>query len=166
MFMKHGRFIFKTIWQVFLYAAEVLSVSIGLAYASQVVWPIVGGYEFVERVMTAYAVYEVFVFIILTNINDIEADSCLAYITYLRNILLYFESNNVLLEKEILANRERQLSLSTLNTPETYKSYEQSIHWIQERDSKRVQYELIRTEHHKEMVTLQWRFSFLLRRVK
>ena len=62
------------------------------------------------------------------QLADLAVDVLLVVCCAATCISVYFELNNVLLEKEILANRERQLSLSTLNTPETYKPYEQSIH--------------------------------------
>ena len=164
--MNNKHFAIKTAWQVFLYTIEVLGISILLAHISTGIWAVTDGYGMIERVMTAYAIYEIVVFVILTNRNDIEVDSALAYSTYLKTILLYFESDDDILKQDILENRQRQLSIRTLNTPETYKRYQQSLQWLEERNVTRVQYELIWSEHHKEMVALQWRFSFLLRRFK
>lgn len=164
--MDKKRFFIKTLWHVFLYAVEVLGISIILARISAAVWAVQDGYEMLERIMTAYVIYEIAVFTFLTNQNDIEVDSALAYGTYLKSILLYFETNDSVLKREILEKRQRQLDIGTLNTPDNYKRYEQSLQWLEEGNKTRVQYELIRCEHHKEMVTLQWRFSFLLRRFK
>lgn len=141
-------------------------MSVGLAILSTQIWGITEPFQMIERIMTAYAVYEVIVFLILTNRNDIEADSALAYGTYLKKILLYFKSNDSTLKQDILQNRQRQLSVTTLNSPRNYKRYEQSLRWLEERNATQVQYELIRSEHEKEIASLQWRFSFILRLVK
>ena len=48
-----------------------------------------------------YMVYQILVLVILTNINDIERDSCLAYIRVLKKCLLYIEMNEENIKKDM-----------------------------------------------------------------
>lgn len=79
----------KTLWQIILYLFEVIGVSIFMAYLTTFVSNIDSLFEFIERTIMCYTVYQILVIVILTNINDIEKDSCLAYITNLKKCLLY-----------------------------------------------------------------------------
>ena len=68
-----NRYIFtKTIWQILLYLIEVIGVSVLLAYLTTSIKKIDCLYDFIERSIMCYTVYQILVVIILTNINDIE----------------------------------------------------------------------------------------------
>lgn len=95
-----NRYIFtKTIWQILLYLIEVIGVSVLLAYLTTSIKKIDCLYDFIERSIMCYTVYQILVVIILTNINDIEKDSCLAYITNLKNVYCILKQKKNILKK-------------------------------------------------------------------
>ena len=83
----------KTIWQIFLYLFEVISISLFLTYLTTFIEDINSPSECLERATMCYTIYQILVLVILTNKNDIERDSCLAYIKVLKECLLYIEVN-------------------------------------------------------------------------
>ena len=159
-----NRYIFtKTIWQILLYLIEVIGVSVLLAYLTTSIKKIDCLYDFIERSIMCYTVYQILVVIILTNINDIEKDSCLAYITNLKKCLLCIETKEEYIKEDILTNIEYQLDNETFNNQEFKNAYMMIRNNIDNLKSSNVNIELINAEKNYEFHSLNWRFSFLLR---
>lgn len=164
--MKKIYFFTKTIWQILLYLIEVIGVSILLAYVTTLIKESDCLYDFIERSIMCYTLYQILVVVILTNINDIEKDSCLAYISSLKKCLLYIETKEEYIKEDILANIEYQLDTETINNQKFINSYKIIKNNIDNLKSNNINIELINAEKIYELNSLNWRFSFLLRLVK
>ena len=159
-----NRYIFtKTIWQILLYLIEVMEVSILLAYITTFIEKSDCLYDFIERIIMCYTLYQILVVVILTNINDIEKDSCLAYITNLKKCLLYIETKEKYIKEDILSNIEYQLDNETFNNQKFRNAYVMIKNNIDDLKSSNINIELINAEKYYELNSLNWRFSFLLR---
>ena len=119
--------------------------------------------QFLERMIFSYSIYQILVVVILTNINDIEKDAYLAYITMLKYCLVYAETKDRQLKEYILTGIEKQLDSSVFNLLEIRAAYEKLKMNIDQIDECNVKLEMISAEHHYEMASLNWKFSFLLR---
>ena len=164
--MKRRYFITKTIWQIFLYTFEVISISLFFTWISTFLCNCCSLWEYIERFLICYTVYQLLVIIILNNINDIAKDSCLAYITNLKRVLLYEESNNKNVKEELLRNIDHQLDAGTINNNEYREAYEclkEYINNLKLIDRSNIENELLKAEHRYELISLNWRYSFLLR---
>lgn len=73
---KHVRS--KTVWQIFLMFLEIAVIVGGLTWGSSFLWQIESGLDVLERVGLFYGFYQIFTYIILSNLNDIKADEFLA----------------------------------------------------------------------------------------
>ena len=167
--MKKIYFITKSVCQIFIYAFEVITISTFLTWLSSLFNNCSSLWCYIERFLICYTVYQLLVIIVLNNINDIAKDSCLAYITNLKKALLYADSKNKNIKKEIIKNIEYQLDDGTINNSEYKLSYELLKKYIENADSIEKSYiecELINAEHRYEYISLQWRYSFLLRVLK
>lgn len=161
--MKKLYFITKTITQIFLYLIEVVGISILLAYFSTFLEAYTTLYNFIERCISFYTIYQILVIVILTNINDIQKDLTLAYMTNLKKLLLYKETKSENIKKDILKNINYQLDHGTSNNDSVLKSYRLIKDNIDKVNEENIKMELINAEHIYELNSLNWRFSFLLR---
>lgn len=100
--MKKLYYITKTITQIFLYLIEVVGISILLAYFSTFLEAYTTLYNFIERCISFYTIYQILVVVILTNINDIQKDLTLAYMTNLKKLLLYKETKSENIKKRCI----------------------------------------------------------------
>ena len=168
--MKKRYIITKTIWQIFLYLFEVISISLFLTYLTTLIEDINSPFKWIERAIMCYTVYQILVLVILTNMNDIERDSCLAYIKVLKKCLLYIEMNEENIKKEIskdiLKDIDYQLNNGTFNNNEYRQAYALIRDNINNLNKNSIKIELIEAEHNYEMNALNWRFSFILRFLK
>lgn len=161
--MKHKHTIAKTLFQIFLYLIELLSVSLFFTYLTSFLAPITSSISFLERMILAYTIYQILVIVILTNLNDIQKDSYLAWITTLKLILLYAETRDQKVKITLNRNLDYQLNSSTLNSSVFRNAYENLKHNLDTIDETSVKLELIIAEQQFEMQSLNWKFSFLLR---
>lgn len=168
--MKKRYIITKTIWQIFLYLFEVISISLFLTYLTTLIEDINSPFKWIERATMCYTIYQILVLVILTNKNDIERDSCLAYIKVLKKCLLYIEMNEENIKKEIskdiLKDIDYQLDNGTFNNNEYRQAYALIRDNINNLNKNSIKIELIEVEHNYEMNALNWRFSFILRFLK
>ena len=168
--MKKRYIITNTIWQIFLYLFEVISISLFLTYLTTLIEDINSSFKWIERAIMCYTVYLILVLVILTNMNDIERDSCLAYIKVLKKCLLYIEMNEENIKKEIskdiLKDIDYQLDNGTFNNNEYRQAYALIRDNINNLNKNSIKIELIEAEHNYEMNALNWRFSFILRFLK
>lgn len=161
--MKKLYYITKTITQIFLYLIEVVGISILLAYFSTFLEAYTTLYNFIERCISFYTIYQILVVVILTNINDIQKDLTLAYMTNLKKLLLYKETKSENIKKDVLKNIDYQLDYGTFNNDSVLKSYRLIKDNIDKVNEENIKMELINAEHIYELNSLNWRFSFLLR---
>lgn len=149
--------------QIFLYIIEVVGISILLAYISTFLKDYTTLYDFIERCILFYTIYQILVVVILTNINDIQKDLTLAYMTNLKKLLLYKETKSENIKNDILKNINYQLDHGTFNNDSVLKSYRLIKNNIDKVNEEHIKIELINAEHIYELNLLNWRYSFLLR---
>lgn len=156
----------KTGWQIFLLFFEIAVVAGGLTWGSSFLWEFESGLDVLERVGLFYTFYQIFTYIILTNLNDIKADEFLALKSTATIALKACEYNDETW-KNISRNQiEEQLNSSVFNDLLVRKNYTALKQYIDSNAMKEIDYMIIWAEHCAEMQRLQWRFSFLLRRIK
>ena len=142
---------------------ELLSVSLFFTYLTTFLAPITSSILFLERMILAYTIYQILVIVILTNLNDIQKDSYLAWITTLKLTLLYTETRDQKVKIALNKNLEHQLNSSTFNSlifKNAYENLQQNLDTV---DETSVKLELIIAEQQFEIQSLNWKFSFLLR---
>ena len=164
--MKKRYIISKTLTQIFIYLVEVIGVSTLLAYLSTFMKETSTIYDFIERCITCYTIYQILVIVILTNLNDIQKDLLLAYTTNLKKCLLYIETKHNYIKKDILKNIDYQLKKDTFNNNEVINAYKNIKNNIDKLTKDNIEMEIINAEHRYELNSLNWRFSFLLRLLK
>ncbi len=164
--MKKRYIISKTLTQIFIYLVEVIGVSTLLAYLSTFMKGTSTIYDFIERCITCYTIYQILVIVILTNLNDIQKDLLLAYTTNLKKCLLYIETKQNYIKKDILKNIDYQLKKDTFNNNEVINAYKNIKNNIDKLTKDNIEMEIINAEHRYELNSLNWRFSFLLRLLK
>lgn len=164
--MKKRYIISKTLTQIFIYLVEVIGVSILLAYLSTFIQETCSIFDFIERCVTCYTIYQILVVVILTNLNDIQKDLLLAYTTNLKKCLLYIETKQDYIKKDILKNIDYQLKRATFNSDEVINAYKNIKENIDKLTKNNIEMEIINAEHKYELNSLNWKFSFLLRLFK
>ena len=164
--MKKIYILSKTLTQIFVYLIEVIGISTLLAYLSTYIQKTCTTFDFIERCIMCYTIYQILVVIILTNLNDIQKDLLLAYITTLKKCLLYIETKQEYIKKSILNNIDYQLKKDTFNTNEMIKAYKHIKENIDNLTKDNIEMEIINAEHCYELNSLNWKFSFLLRLLK
>lgn len=161
--MKKIHILEKTLKQIILYLFELLAVSFCITSLTNYLEPITTYMVFLERMLLSYTIYQIMVVVILTNINDIQKDAYLAWITTLKFCLLYKESHSNELKTILLQKIHDQLKKSTFNTLSFREGYENLLKNLDSLTMVQIQAELINAEHCYEMVSLNWRYSFILR---
>ena len=164
--MEKRYFISKTLTQIFLYLLEVVGISILFAWLSTFLKDCSSIYDFMERCITCYTIYQILVVVILTNINDIRKDYLLAYITNLKKCILYIDTKQDYIKQNILENIKYQLDKGTFNRNDVINSYKYIKNNIDNLSKDNIEMEIINAEHCYEETSLNWKFSFLLRLFK
>ena len=159
--------VIKTIFQIFLYLFEIIFIAGLCTYTSCIICPTSNTECFIsilERFALFSGFYQIVIFVVFNNINDIQADEYLALHTACEHALLackYNEENSKdLLIKSI---ENKQLSSSTFNDISVRKCYVNLITCIKECNIPAIESLKISSNHNYEMSKLQWRFSILLR---
>lgn len=164
--LKRKHLFTKSLWQIFLYLFELLSVSFGITYLTDYIEPISSYMTFIERMLMAYSIYQILVVVILTNLNDIKKDSYLAWLTVLKMSLLYVDTKEEKIKECIIKMINYQLERGTFNSNEFRKAYFKLRDNLDSLNRTYVEIEIIIAEEQYEVVTLNWRFSFILRKFK
>ena len=94
-----------------------------------------------------YTIYQILVVLILTNINDIQKDLALAYITNLKKVLLYMETKNKTIKEDIFKNIDYQLHVGTFNNDNVVKAYQNIKANIDKLKREYIEMEIINAEH-------------------
>jgi hypothetical protein len=160
--MKKIHIITKTIWQCFLVLIEVVGISYSLVLLSSSLRPFVDYLDIIERISLFIAIYEVFVYITLTFINDARQDALLALMTSYKLGLLFCETGNDQIRKILDQDIEKQLENHMFNHLDIRKGYSFLKDYIDTRDTISIKLKLVFISHNYEACNLKWRFSFLL----
>lgn len=156
----------KTVFQICLYGLEIgvlcggaTFVSIKLFDAGNTMTTI----EIMERFALFYGFYQLIVFLVLTNLNDIKADEYLALKNTAELASLSLESQSTQLEQQVRSLVDRQLENDVFNDMKVRKTYQHIAACLAQNNLVEIKQISIWASHCAESATLNWRFSFLLR---
>ena len=116
-----------------------------------------------ERFALFYGFYQLIVFLILTNLNDIQADEYLALKNAAELASLSLESQSTQLEQQVRLLIDKQLESVVFNDIVVRKQYGNIVDCLDQNNTAGIKQISIWASHCSEMATLNWRFSFLLR---
>lgn len=156
----------KRIFQIILYLIEVIGLSYLLASLTNKIWSTTNFIDFLERMIIFYNFYQIIIYGILQQLNDIKKDEYVAIITLLKKLELYASNHNKLLKDEILSNINEELDGATLNDNdirETYIKVKECLENNKKIDMEKLQYYMIHYEHLSETAILNWKYSVILR---
>ncbi len=151
--------------QIFLLFLEIGIATIGLTAVSVWLFPCESGWPMIERALLCYSIYQVLVFLVLSTLNDIQQDSCLAMLTMFKRLRLYTETCDSDLKVKISETLDWNLEPGTLNDMKYREVYAEIKCKLEEGtlDACYIEQQIIKWEHFYTFCSLQWRFSFLLR---
>ena len=132
--------------------------------------------EFIEKITVMYVFYQICVFAILSLIDSARKDAILSKIKLINLGIVRFEHNQLFQDKEInviessylhdnrlFVNKEDKGDI--IEFLDVYKKYNSKE--ISENDySFYLQNKLVNLQHEYEYLALEWRLSFLLRKLK
>ncbi len=155
----------KTLFQILLYALEIVLIAGSLTFLS---------YKFVnndeiniidilDRFTIFYGIYQLLVFVIFNNINDIKADEYLALCSTCECAILACETNDSRLIRQVNENIKKQLNGDVFNDIEVRNIYNEIPNYIRDKNVNQLKFISIYSNHQAELSKLNWRFSFLLR---
>lgn len=159
----------KRLVQIFLYLIEVVGFSYLLASLTNKIWPTTNFIDFLERMIIFYNFYQIIIYGILQQLNDIKKDEYVTIITLLKKLELYASSHNKLLKEEIIYNINAELDSGTLNDNDIRSIYikvNKCLENNEKIDMEKLQYYMIHYEHLSETATLNWKYSVILRIIK
>lgn len=156
----------KTVFQICLYGLEIGVFCGGATFMS--IMPFDTGnaittIEIMERFALFYGFYQLIVFLILTNLNDIQADEYLALKNTAELASLSLESQSTQLEQQVRSLVDKQLESDVFNDTNVRKSYSNIVTCLAQNNLVGIKQITIWASHCSELATLNWRFSFLLR---
>lgn len=157
---------FKRIWQIFLLFIEIVVIVGGLTWGSCLLWKFESGLDVLERIGMFYGFYQIFTYIILSNLNDIKADEFLALKNTASIALKACEYNDEVWKNIVKNQIDKQMDGSVFNDIDVCEKYSALKQYIDECAIKNIEYMIIWAEHSINESQLQWKFSFLLRLVK
>ncbi|MCU9599898.1 hypothetical protein OEV75_01425 [Caldibacillus kokeshiiformis] len=132
--------------------------------------------EFIEKITVMYVFYQICVFAILSLIDSARKDAILSKIKLINLAIVRFEHNQLFQDKEITVIESSYLHDNRLFVNKedkediieflrVYKKYNSKE--ISENDySFYLQNKLVNLQHEYEYLALEWRLSFLLRKIK
>ena len=165
MIQKHF-LIIKYIFQIFLYLLEVLGISYLLTFISDVFWQTENFIDFIERMTIFYTFYQITMFGILQQLNDIKKDEYLAILSMYKYVELYNSDKRTDIKKDIINIVNKQLENVTLNDNNIRKEYleiKKVIDNNQSFDETLLKAKIIKYEHCCEEAVLNWKYSILTR---
>ena len=167
--IKKYHIFIKTVFQICLYSLEIALFCGGATFVSIMHFDTnntITTIEIMERFALFYGFYQIIVFLILTNLNDIQADEYLALKNAAELASLSLEAQNTQLEQQVRSLVDKQLESDIFNDTDVRKSYKNIAACLDQNNLVGIKYISIWASHCSELATLNWRFSFLLRIAK
>lgn len=159
----------KTVFQICLYSLEIALFCGGATFVSVMRFDTnntITTIEIMERFALFYGFYQLIVFLILTNLNDIQADEYLALKNAAGLASLSLETQSAQLEQQVRSLVDKQLESNIFNDTKVRKAYKNIAACLGQNNLVGIKYISIWASHCSELATLSWRFSFFLRIVK
>lgn len=164
--IKKYHILTKTVFQICLYGLEIGVFCGGATFVSIVPFDTgnaITTIEIMERFALFYGFYQLIVFLILTNLNDIQADEYLALKNTAELASLSLESQSTQLEQQVRLLIDKQLGSDVFNDTNVRKSYRNIAACLAQNNLVGIKQITIWASHCSELATLNWRFSFLFR---
>ena len=161
--------VIKTIFQISLYLFEIISIAGICTWISTLICPIETDMfiNSLERFALFYGFYQMIIFAVFNNINDIVADEYLALYNSCELALLACKTNDINRKNILIYGIDKKLLASnTFNDIEVRDNYNHLITYIKNSDITAIEYLKVTSFHCYESSKLQWRYSILLRLLK
>lgn len=159
----------KRIGQIFLYLVEVIGISFLLTYISNKIFPTSNVYDFLERITIFYVFYQIIIYGVLQQLNDIKKDEYLALINMYKYIKIFINDERDYILNDINELLNKQLDSSMLNDNLIRKEYLEIKNVLDNNmkfDQTLIDIKILKYEHLYEAESLNWNYSLLIRILK
>lgn len=167
--LKKHYLVTKKIFQVILYLTEMIGISYLLTKITSIYLPTENFIDFFERMTIFFTFYQIIIFGIFQQLNDMKKDEYLAIITMYKYVELYNSDKREYIAKDIKNLIQKQLDSSMLNDNDIRNEYleiKKLFDNNQKFDDTLIKIKIIKYEHCCEETTLNWKFSILTRLLK
>jgi hypothetical protein len=167
--LKKHYLVTKKIFQVILYLTEMIGISYLLTKITSIFLPTENFIDFFERMTIFFTFYQIIIFGIFQQLNDMKKDEYLAILTMYKYVELYNSDKREYIAKDIKNLIQKQLDSSMLNDNDIRNEYleiKKLFENNQKFDDTLIKIKIIKYEHCCEEATLNWKFSILTRLLK
>ena len=167
--LKKHYLVTKKIFQVILYLTEMIGISYLLTKITSIYLPTENFIDFFERMTIFFTFYQIIIFGIFQQLNDMKKDEYLAILTMYKYVELYNSDKREYIAKDIKNLIQKQLDSSMLNDNDIRNEYleiKKLFDNNQKFDDTIIKIKIIKYEHCCEETTLNWKFSILTRLLK
>ncbi len=167
--LKKHYLVTKKIFQVILYLTEMIGISYLLTKITSIYLPTENFIDFFERMTIFFTFYQIIIFGIFQQLNDMKKDEYLAILTMYKYVELYNSDKREYIAKDIKNLIQKQLGSSMLNDNDIRNEYleiKKLFDNNQKFDDTLIKIKIIKYEHCCEETTLNWKFSILTRLLK
>ena len=167
--LKKHYLVTKKIFQVILYLTEMIGISYLLTKITSIYLPTENFIDFFERMTIFFTFYQIIIFGIFQQLNDMKKDEYLAILTMYKYVELYNSDKREYIAKDIKNLIQKQLDSSMLNDNDIRNEYleiKKLFDNNQKFDDTLIKIRIIKYEHCCEEATLNWKFSILTRLLK
>ena len=167
--LKKNYLVTKKIFQVILYLTEMIGISYLLTKITSIYLPTENFIDFFERMTIFFTFYQIIIFGIFQQLNDMKKDEYLAILTMYKYVELYNSDKREYIAKDIKNLIQKQLDSSMLNDNDIRNEYleiKKLFDNNQKFDDTLIKIKIIKYEHCCEETTLNWKFSILTRLLK
>ena len=167
--LKKHYLVTKKIFQVILYLTEMIGISYLLTKITSIYLPTENFIDFFERMTIFFTFYQIIIFGIFQQLNDMKKDEYLAILTMYKYVELYNSDKREYIAKDIKNLIQKQLDSSMLNDNDIRNEYleiKKLFDNNQKFDDTLIKIKVIKYEHCCEETTLNWKFSILTRLLK
>ena len=167
--LKKHYLVTKKIFQVILYLTEMIGISYLLTKITSIYLPTENFIDFFERMTIFFTFYQIIIFGIFQQLNDMKKDEYLAILTMYKYVELYNSDKREYIAKDIKNLIQKQLDSSMLNDNDIRNEYleiKKVFDNNQKFDDTLIKIKIIKYEHCYEEATLNWKFSILTRLFK
>lgn len=167
--LKKHFLVTKKIFQVILYLTEMIGISYLLTKVTSIYLPTENFIDFFERMTIFFTFYQIIIFGILQQLNDMKKDEYLAILTMYKYVELYNSDKREYIANDIKNLIQKQLDSSMLNDNDIRNEYleiKKVFDNNQKFDDTLIKIKIIKYEHCYEEATLNWKFSILTRLFK
>ncbi|MEG1597728.1 MAG: hypothetical protein RR359_05590 [Bacilli bacterium] len=156
----------KRIIQIILYLVEVIGISFLLTCVSNKFFPTSNIYDFLERITIFYMFYQIIIYGVLQQLNDIKKDEYLAVLNMFKYIKIFINDEKDYLLNVINGLLDGQLDSSVLNDNLIRNEYLEIKNVLDNNmkfDRTLIDVKILYYEHLYEAESLNWKYSLFIR---